>query len=328
MINELEIHNFKSIKDLTLPCKRFNIFIGEPNTGKSNILEALGLLSFIRVRQYQPDAKLDGFVRYERLSNLFYDDRVSEGLSVRCDEAVLNVEGSDGNFRGKYDGPYGTIAEIYGDGQTITEVINHKGAWSPSIKFYRRPAVEGFIESTYGSLLPPNGANLPSLLLGSKTFRKQMNLAFVAQGLRLSLPKQGNKIELLQSHDDVISCYPYKLASESQQRLVFYTAAIDTNGGAALLFEEPETHSFPDDIHYLAEVIERDENGNQYFVTTHSPYFLLTLLHKTPADQILLHLVYSSKHQTRVRSLQPDDLNELREWGGDIFANLGWFLEP
>ena len=47
MINELEIHNFKSIKDLTLPCKRFNIFIGEPNTGKSNILEALGLVSFV-----------------------------------------------------------------------------------------------------------------------------------------------------------------------------------------------------------------------------------------------------------------------------------------
>ena len=54
MINELEIHNFKSIKDLTLPCKRFNVFIGEANTGKSNILEALGLLSFIGVRQYHP----------------------------------------------------------------------------------------------------------------------------------------------------------------------------------------------------------------------------------------------------------------------------------
>ena len=47
MIETLEITNFKSVKRLTLPCKRFNIFIGEPNTGKSNILEALGLLSFV-----------------------------------------------------------------------------------------------------------------------------------------------------------------------------------------------------------------------------------------------------------------------------------------
>ncbi len=37
MIETLEIHNFKSIKDLTLPCKRFNVFVGEPNTGKSKV---------------------------------------------------------------------------------------------------------------------------------------------------------------------------------------------------------------------------------------------------------------------------------------------------
>ena len=325
MIEELEIRNFKSVKELTLPCKRFNIFIGEPNTGKSNILEALGLLSFIGVRQYQPDAKLDGFVRYERLSNLFYDDRVSEGLSVRCDEAVLKAEGSDGNFRGKYDGPYGAIAEIYGDGQTITEVINYKGVWSPSVKFYRRPAVEGFIESTYGSLLPPNGANLPSLLLGNKTFRKQMNLVFVAQGLRLSLPKQSNKVELLKSHDDVISSYPYKLASESQQRLVFYTAAIDTNGGAALLFEEPETHSFPDDIHYLAEVIALEERANQYFVTTHSSQFLMCLIGKARREEVAVNIVYSRGHQTKVKTLSEDDLRELYEL--DIFLNWDRFVD-
>ncbi|HEX9956575.1 MAG TPA: AAA family ATPase, partial [Fibrella sp.] len=40
----VEIKNFKSIKDLRLDCKRVNIFIGKPNVGKSNILEALGLL--------------------------------------------------------------------------------------------------------------------------------------------------------------------------------------------------------------------------------------------------------------------------------------------
>jgi AAA15 family ATPase/GTPase len=45
MIEELEIVNFKSIKNLRLRCKRVNLLIGEPNTGKSNILEALGLLS-------------------------------------------------------------------------------------------------------------------------------------------------------------------------------------------------------------------------------------------------------------------------------------------
>jgi len=44
MIQKLQIRNFKSMKALDLKCSRINVFIGEPNTGKSNILETIGLL--------------------------------------------------------------------------------------------------------------------------------------------------------------------------------------------------------------------------------------------------------------------------------------------
>ena len=47
MIEKLSVKNFKSIKDLSIDCKRINLFIGEPNTGKSNILESLGLGSWM-----------------------------------------------------------------------------------------------------------------------------------------------------------------------------------------------------------------------------------------------------------------------------------------
>ncbi|RLI82013.1 hypothetical protein DRP04_04880 [Archaeoglobales archaeon] len=40
-VREVEIENFKSIKHLKLECRRINVFIGEPNTGKSNIIEAI-----------------------------------------------------------------------------------------------------------------------------------------------------------------------------------------------------------------------------------------------------------------------------------------------
>ena len=46
MIRRLSIGNFKSLKELEIDCKRINLLIGEPNTGKSNILELLGLLSW------------------------------------------------------------------------------------------------------------------------------------------------------------------------------------------------------------------------------------------------------------------------------------------
>ena len=42
-IRELQINNFKSIKDIKLDCSRINLIVGKPNVGKSNILEALSL---------------------------------------------------------------------------------------------------------------------------------------------------------------------------------------------------------------------------------------------------------------------------------------------
>ena len=44
-IKTLDIKNFKSIKHLQLDCKRVNVLIGKPNVGKSNFLEALGVMS-------------------------------------------------------------------------------------------------------------------------------------------------------------------------------------------------------------------------------------------------------------------------------------------
>ena len=40
MISQLRIKNFKPIRDLSLDCRRVNVLIGDPNTGKSNILES------------------------------------------------------------------------------------------------------------------------------------------------------------------------------------------------------------------------------------------------------------------------------------------------
>ncbi len=45
MIKQLHISNFKSIYDETIELGRFNVFIGENGSGKSNVLEALGMVS-------------------------------------------------------------------------------------------------------------------------------------------------------------------------------------------------------------------------------------------------------------------------------------------
>jgi len=98
MIKTLEIKNFKSIKQLRLDCKRINIFVGEPNTGKCNILEALGLFSYGGYYSY---GNSKDFVRFERTSNLFYDENLHEEMEIKFDSIALRIIFKDGSFRGE-----------------------------------------------------------------------------------------------------------------------------------------------------------------------------------------------------------------------------------
>jgi hypothetical protein len=71
-IKSLEISNFKSIKHLRLRCRRVNLFIGEPNNGKSSILEAIGLLSHVF------HGRINKFLRFAALTDLFYPNILEE----------------------------------------------------------------------------------------------------------------------------------------------------------------------------------------------------------------------------------------------------------
>jgi hypothetical protein len=102
-------------------------------------------------------------------------------------------------------------------------------------------------------------------------------------------------------------------------------AAILSNKNSVLVFEEPESHSFPLYTHYLAELIALDENQNQYFISTHNPYFLMPLLAKAPKDDLAVHIVYYKNYETRAKTLTEKEVQETMEL--DIFGNLDRFLE-
>lgn len=85
-IKFLRIQNFKSIKDVTLHPRRVNLIIGEPNVGKSNLLEAMTLLGGIT---YEQTGKFMGsFIRYEEPRQLFYDNLVGNTIKVETDKDV------------------------------------------------------------------------------------------------------------------------------------------------------------------------------------------------------------------------------------------------
>lgn len=326
MINTLHISRFKSIKELALNCRRINLFIGEPNTGKSNILETLGLFSFLYYSRFGNDDAIKQFVRFERTGNLYYDEVLDERVEIRSDDTAFTLQYRDGHFVGQFRDESRQFGEFTANHNEITGV-SHADERLATYKFYQFNTKESFERLESDFLLPPSGDNLLSLLVSNRELRSVVNQPFLSQGLRLGLRPQEGKIELIKEFEDIIISYPYSLVSQTLQRLVFYQAAILSNKDSVLVFEEPEAHAFPQHTQHLAEQIALDENNNQYFIATHSPYLLLPILEKAKKEDVAVHIVYYEDYQTKTREMTREDLAHLRETDIDLFSNLDWYLE-
>lgn len=319
MIKSLEINNFKSIKNLKLECKKINIFIGEPNTGKSNILESLGIFSF---GQY---GNLKDFVRFENMSNLFYDENLENTIKIKTDDGLLEISFKNEKFRGichwigkeifHFDYDYDAIGNA-GYSQNL-----------PLFKFYKFVVRENFPGKESNFLLSPSGDNLLAILLTNKELKTIVSEIFNKFGLRLVLKPQEKKIEILKQYEDVFISLPYSLASDTLQRIIFYLAAVYSNKNSILTFEEPESHAFPYYTKYLAELIALDKNNNQFFISTHNPYFLLSVLEKSQKDDVAVFITFFEKYQTKVKILSEKEKEEILDGKIDVFFNIERFLE-
>ncbi len=108
--------------------------------------------------------------------------------------------------------------------------------------------------------------------------------------------------------------------------MVFYSLALDTNHDQILVFDEPEAHSFPPYTKTLAERIALDDRGNQFFLTTHSPYMLDSLLSKTPAKDLNVVLCRMENFETKAYPLNQEQIDQIKEWSMDAFFNFDRLL--
>lgn len=315
MIKNLEIKNFKSIKHLTLDCKRINLFIGEPNTGKSNILEAFGLLSHV----YYGD--LENFVRFESMSNLFYDHTVEEAIIIKFDQNALRIQFRDGNFEGFLNGARSFIYNYSARGS-----VTHAPDFKP-FKFYKFEVRRDFQNREAEFLSPPFGDNLLTMILTRKDLRKLVKQIFDVYGLKVVLDPSESKIKLQKEIEDLLIHHPYSLISDTLQRIIFYLVAMETNENSVLVFEEPEAHAFPYYTQYLAERIALDKSDNQYFISTHNPYLLLSILEKAHKDEVAIFITYLEDYQTQVKPLSDNGKRDILDAEIDAFFNIDRFLE-
>ena len=328
MIQKLQIRNFKSMKALDLKCSRINVFIGEPNTGKSNILETIGLLHLFadRYKTYQePDVSL--MLRISQWNQLFYGQDLSQHISIVADKTTVELRYNDRTKR--FDAYSGEErAESLNPGLLYVTGENLPSAKFALYRFNKRDEFP-FMEANFA--VPPDAPNLLELLRRKdvhqglrpclRPFLNEVNLDLdlTTRTIRLELQATGEGIR------ETIYL-PYSTLSESLKRIIFYTAIVLGNKNMAVALDMPEAHMHPPHVKKLAELIARDEN-NQYFITTYSPYFLMSLIEKTPKDELNVFLTYLEVRETKVKTLANEQIEEILDMDVDVFFNLDKFLE-
>ncbi len=324
MITKLSISNFKSVRQLDIECKKVNLFIGEPNTGKSNILEALALLSWCGQSGREP---LSNYVRFELMQYLFYDGLVADqSVEIRISTKEIDPTGIRVTFNTN-------LYEIRKwEGNRAFRKVDNRGHYRGStvfghtrdIKFFRFKNLAKYDNKEPGSLKPPNGKNLFSVVFGSETLRETMKEFYHKYGLKLFMKPHERVFELVKQADDSLISYPYTLTSDTLRRIIFYTVAIASNKDSVLVFEEPESNAFPYYTKYLGERIALDQT-NQFFIATHNPYLLSAIIEKARKEDVQVFITHLKDFKTRVKPLTANQLSELME--ADPFFNLDRFIE-
>jgi len=327
-LKNILIKNFKSIQEVTLSeCERINLFVGRPNVGKSNLLEALGLLSPFFFDLGKTFAK--GFVRYERVADLFFDQNyLTHAIEIGSDNHLGRVELSHnhGQFLFKYiQGSQTSFAvNISADGST-SNVIAPGTDKIQVIKRYQFPETQIFLDNRPSTFLtPPYGENLLSILQTNKNIRLEASKIFEEYQLELLVDSQSARLEIAKKRDGILFKTPFSLVADTLRRYLFHLAAIESNRDSVLLFEEPESHNFPPYIQLLAQRI-MEEKTNQYFITTHSPFLFNSLVEG--AKDVAVFVVEYENFQTKIRRLTEDNLKEVLDYGLNIFTEQELFAQ-
>lgn len=345
-IDNIEIKNFKSIRHQKIEgCKRVNVFIGAPNVGKSNILEAIGLLTFIR--QKKRPIGLKGLVRFEKLTQLFnysniqnpavisfnknfslsinYEDEKGVEISLRDEKekkpynfSVLNLKVGEETL---HSGQTNKVDDFSGRYPDLQQLI---------VKPYRFSSGGRYNESYSAlELKTPFGENMFEVIINNPEIKKQFAELLKLYDFDLIIDSSSNDIKISPKlNDGFIYTIPISSVADTFVRLIFFKTAVYSNKNSVLLFEEPEAHMFPPYISKFTSDIVHDGNKNQFFITTHSPFVLNDLMDNLEKDELAIYIVSYKKEtgETQINRMSDEDMHEAYQFGYDFFMNIDKFI--
>ena len=345
-IDHINISNFKSIRNLNLEgLTRINLFIGKPNVGKSNILEAFGAFS-LPYLELNSNKKLSSLIRVENQNELFFDGNFENKIVINssiCNcQITKNPENinSERSIDGKTDYDIFEIilddfeleSHFYFDSRPGLNLSGLSRPWAKrsskqvSVKYYNFSKEGKTRAQKLNYLVPPHGTNLIQIIENNRKLKGEIidlfneyNLELVfdraSQELKITKPPQNGEIFLI----------PYSSVADTLQRIIFHKTAIGSNQNSVLIFEEPEAHAFPPYIsHITHEII--DSKSNQFIISTHSPYVLNDFL-ENARDELSIFMVDYKKGETVANKLTKENLDDIYGYGIDLFTNYETFLK-
>ncbi len=352
-IENIEIKNFKSIKHASIKdCRRVNVFIGYPNVGKSSILEAMSLFSVNK-----EGINLNDFVRVEKLTTFFFDGHIENDVEIiinSIERIQANYSGGLLNIKNEFDREkYGfenidnTKSFISGKLEasemclySITDSGNingfrgnngiqfHNANQSTKILKYDFKKGIKFNSEKGWQFFHPFGENIFSVISENKIIQKEVEKLFLPYNLELLFDTRQQVFTILKRTQSGIFTIPYELVADTLQRMIFYKTAVMSNKESILLFEEPEAHMFPPYISKFTSEVTYDENGNQFFIATHSPFVINDFMENLKNDELAIFTVGYDKEtgETLIRKMDDDEMHEIYQYGVDFFLNLENFL--
>lgn len=325
MINNIQIKNFKSVKDCCLDgFKRINLFIGRPNVGKTNLIEALSIFSIPYLRE-NSSKKISSLIRLENEPELFYSGDTSE---------VALIETNIGSAKISYRPTEGMTIELDFDEKVYQNIkvdskLNVRGltshdSFEPKVKAYKFKSGVIYNRSHARYLIPPFGNNLFTIIESYPDLKKEVRQFFAEYDLELLFDKGSQTLKVVQKGANEMFIIPYSSTADTLQRIIFYKTAVVSNSSSILLFEEPESHSFPPYIsHVTQEMIF--QKSNQFFISTHSPFILNDFLENCRSE-IAVFMVSYENQQTQLKLLSETELHHIYQNGIDLLINSESFV--
>lgn len=244
-LHNIFISNFKSLRDCKITdCKRINLFIGRPNVGKSNILEALSSFSIPFLRE-NSSKDLTQLIRLESETELFYNGNYNEPARIETNKGFVQFSyEKETGLQVKID--TGSDLGIYTIDDKLNVRYKRNDDYVSPIRKYSFHAHTQLRKTHSRYLIPPFGINMFNMIEKDELLKKEISALFAEYRLNLVFDRASQSLKIMQAEDaNEIFLVPYNSIAETLQRIIFFKTAVASSDDCVLLFEEPETHSFP-----------------------------------------------------------------------------------